>query len=67
MSEQGVVMKLIAIKPEQHEALRHLRSKYGIVQTRVIREGIDLALARYSHLLPLTSAVQTGAKRELSE
>jgi hypothetical protein len=67
MNNEGVVMKLVAIKPEQSQALKQLKRRHGITQTHVIREGIDLALEKYAHLLSRTSATRNSAKRELSE
>jgi hypothetical protein len=62
MKNQAVIMKLVAIKPDQSQALQQLKREYGITQTQVIREGIDLALEKYAHLLPRTAATQNRAK-----
>ena len=67
MKEQGVIMKLVAIKPEQQQALSYLKQKHGFTHAHVIREGIDLALDRYAHLFPRNTATQSSAKKELSK
>lgn len=64
MDGKSVVKKLIAMRPEQAKALRQLKSKHGINQTHVIREGIDLALINYSHLLTQSATTQNNAKRD---
>jgi hypothetical protein len=66
MDSKSAVKKLIAMRPEQAKALRQLKSKHGINQTHVIREGIDLALVNYSRLLTQTATTQNSANRDLS-
>jgi Ribbon-helix-helix domain len=63
MDGKGSVKKLIAMRPEQAKALRQLKSKHGINQNHVIREGIDLVLVGYSNLLAQTGTTQDNAER----
>jgi Ribbon-helix-helix domain len=48
MEDKGVVMKMVSILPEQYRALQNIKRKSGITQTHMIREGIDLAIERYT-------------------
>jgi hypothetical protein len=64
MDCKSAVKKLIAMRPEQAKALRQLKSKHGINQTHVIREGIDLALINYSHLLMQMATTRNIAERD---
>jgi len=53
----------VYIEPEQNERLRLLHERTKVPVAVYIREGIDLVLAKYEHLLPgQTSLLSGGAE-----
>lgn len=45
------ISKTVYITPEQDEALKKLYEKTKVPQSEYIREGIELALKKYQHVI----------------
>jgi Ribbon-helix-helix domain len=50
----------VYIEPEQNERLRMLHERTKVPVAVYIREGIDLVLAKYEHLLPGQTSLLSG-------
>ena len=53
----------IYITPEQNDRLRVLHERSKVPIAVYIREGIDLVLARYEHLMPGQTNLLGGEKK----
>lgn len=53
----------IYITPEQNDRLRVLHERSKVPIAVYIREGIDLVLAKYDHLLPGQTNLLAGDKK----
>ncbi len=53
----------IYITPEQNDHLKLLHERTKVPIAVYIREGIDLVLAKYDHILPGQTALLTGTEK----